>query len=214
MLFHDLAWWVWYSLKRRIRGESVPEDIRRVARRWRQEDEACEGKRTPVDIRIWRESDAHGIDQLPPGPKHITFGPHDFWNYFSQQGTVGIVAEQAGKIVGVIVMWEMTVIRFAVAGHCRNEGIGTRLIEFLTVIVSPLPQLPIMVEVEDDNIAAMKAFKKAHFVATAVERNQPEPGKTLYVLECPPHIGWKRGRIRVVDGDIVKVLTAPQLQRT
>ena len=212
MLFRDLLWWIWYSLKRRIRGEKVPDDVRKVCRQWRQEDEACEGKKTPVEIRIWKESDAHGVNQLPPGPAHMPFGVHDFWNYFSQQGTVGLVAVQARKIVGVLVMWEMTIVRFAVAGHCRNEGIGTRLLEFLRVLVSPLPQMPIMAEVAEENLAAHKAFKKAEFVATTIQRNQPEPGKSLHIFECPPHIGWKKGVIRIVDGDQVTKLIARQLE--
>ena len=211
MLFHDMFWGIWHSLKRRIRGEKVPEDVKKAARKWRLEDEACEGRKTPVDIRIWKESDAKAISELPPGPAHMPFGVHDFWNYFSQQDTVGLVAEQAGRVVGVLVMWEMVIVRFAVAGHCRNEGIGTRLLELLRVVVSPLPQMPIMAEVAEENLAAHKAFKKAQFVATTIQRNQPEPGQSLYILECPPHIGWKKGVIRIVDGDQVTKLIARQL---
>lgn len=213
MTMRDMFWWAWYSVKRIMRKEQVPEEVKRVAKKWAEEDEACEGTRTPVEIRIWRACDAHAISTLPKGPEHIAFGPHDFWDALDEEGAVGIVAEQAGKVVGVLVMREMEIVRFAVAGHCRKEGIGTRLLDFLTVLISPLPQLPITAEVDQENDAAMAAFKKAQFVATMIQRNQPEPGRSLYTFEYPPHIGWKRGRIRIVDGDEIRTITAPQMQR-
>lgn len=214
----DFWVWVYYKARRTIRGEKLYESVPKMAREWRLEDEACEGKTPTTTVRIWKESDAEAIQDLPPGPEHIRFIAYDFWGCIRSNKAIGLVAEQLGSVVGALVTMKTDqgthlIVRFSVAPICKKQGIEVQLLEFLAALIQPIPQAPIVIEIHEKELLVHLALKKADFVVTMIERNRPEQGESIYVFQRPPHIGWKQGRIRIVDGDEIRTIRAPQMVR-
>jgi len=223
MHWHEMLIWAWHALKHAWERKKGKPESPKKERETRQEDGECVGKVTPTTIRIWEESDAKAVQDLPPGPAHIRFVAADFWECIRGGNAIGIVAEQAQKVIGVLVTMKkknqssQIVVRFAVTAAMDEEQqqeIGAQLLEFMATLVQPLPQAPIVVEVHESTLTMHRALEQASFVATAIQRNQPAQGESIYVFQRPPHIKWKKGRIRIIDGNSTRMMTAPTIIRT
>lgn len=112
----------------------------------------------------------------------------DFLQCLRQRNCIGMVAEQAGQVVGFMI-YELSktrlhILNFAVASRIRRQGIGNLMIDKLVSKLSQQRRDAISLEVRETNLAAQMFYRAQGFKAIRVLRDHyQDTSEDAYLLE-------------------------------
>ena len=104
----------------------------------------------------------------------------DFIRCLRQRNSIGLVAEYAGRVVGVVIYElhanRVHILNLSVLPAFHGRGVGRALIEKIESKLNPRRRYKAVVEVRDSNLDAQLFFRKVGFRATGILRD--------YYTEC------------------------------
>ena len=112
----------------------------------------------------------------------------DFLRCLRQRNCIGMVAEQAEKVVGFMIYElhkaKLHILNFAVNPTCRRAGVGSQMIQKLISKLSSHRRTRITLEVRETNLAAQLFFRAQGFKAVKVLRSfYEDSGEDAFLLQ-------------------------------
>ena len=129
-----------------------------------------------VQIRWLIRRDMPEVLAIEQGSFEYAWTEEDFLLCLRQRNCIGMVAEQAGQIVGFMVYElhksRLRLLNFAVAKSSRRSHIGTQMVRRLIDKLSQQRRQEIVLEVRETNLAAQLFFKNQGFRALGILRDR------------------------------------------
>jgi len=99
-------------------------------------------------------------------------------------GAIGLVAEADGMILLRLAADEGEILTFAVRPRARRAGLGAALLETGMVLLAAQGCRALLLEVAEDNAAALALYAEAGFTRAATRRDYYGAGQHALLLRC------------------------------
>lgn len=116
------------------------------------------------------------------------FPPGEAWDaatmatLLGMPGALGLVAEEAGMTLLRLAADEAEILTFAVRPEARRAGLGRALLETGMALLAAQGARALLLEVAEDNAAALALYTAAGFARAATRRDYYGPGRHALVL--------------------------------
>lgn len=128
-----------------------------------------------VQIRWMIRRDMPEVLNIEQGSFEFPWSEEDFIRCLRQRNCIGMVAENANRVVGFMIYElnrnQLHILNFAVRPDFRRRGIGRQMGEKLIGKLSQQRRNRIVLEVRETNLAAQVFFRRIGFKAMSVLRD-------------------------------------------
>jgi [ribosomal protein S18]-alanine N-acetyltransferase len=147
-----------------------------------------EKEQVRVHIRWMIRRDMPEVLQAEQQSFEFAWTEEDFLRCLRQRNCIGMVAEQAEKVVGFMIYelhkTKLHILNFAVSPHCRRGGVGAQMVAKLISKLSSHRRTRITLEVRETNLAAQLFFRTQGFKAMRVLRAfYEDSGEDAFLME-------------------------------
>ncbi len=163
--------------------------------------------RLSVHVRWMIRRDMEEVVRIETHSFEFPWSEEDFYNCLRQRNCIGMVAEHEERVVGFMIYElhkaSLHVVNFAVHPDVRRQGVGTQMLEKLTVKLSPQHRSRIALEVRETNVSAQLFYRQNKFRAVSVLHNfYSDTVEDAYLMqyECPEAVFMPVNRIRRLAG--------------
>src|SRR5882762_7482588 len=133
-----------------------------------------EKEQTRVHIRWMIRRDMPEVLQTEQASFDFAWTEEDFLRCLRQRNCIGMVAEQAEKVVGFMIYElhksKLHILNFAVHPSCRRNGVGAQMISKRISKLSGHRRTRITLEIRESNLTAQQFVRSQSFRAVRVLR--------------------------------------------
>jgi len=141
-----------------------------------------------VHIRWMIRRDMPEVLQVEQESFAYAWSEEDFLHCLRQRNCIGMVAEQADKVVGYMIYelhkTKLHIVNLAVHPTWRRRGVGRQMVAKLVSKLSSHRRTRISLEVRETNLAAQLFFRALEFLAIKVARGYyDDTGEDAYLMQ-------------------------------
>ena len=141
-----------------------------------------------VQIRWMIRRDMPEVLKIENASFEFNWTEEDFLACLRQRNCIGMVAEAEDRVVGFMIYElhknKLNVLNFAVAPHCRRQGIGTQMIGKLAAKLTTHRRSKVTLAVRESNLTAQLFFRHQEFKAVKVLKNfYEDSGEDAFLME-------------------------------